>query len=1395
MKFLFLLLDNIYVDALEQAVRKVRSEHSLNIELKIYLCKQLKEGAPAWADFERDLAASDFFFANMIVQNEQALPLQAMLKKYAPLKPERALVILNSMPQLMNEIRLGNFEFQKMLHFMKSGPASKITGFIGGVNKLVKRDAKAEAKIEEQEREREEDEVVHKKRLKARKPVKKGVHSGMVAMMRTLPAVLKLIPGQAQDLRAYLLFMLYWLNGSPENLENMLLYAIEKYVPQGKTLKLKVKEPILYPRLAIFHPDAPGKTWESRADFDKWLNEKAKAQNSKSKGSRASRPRIGLITMRAFYLTGNCRHIEALVRELDRLGVDAVPVYAAGLDFRPAIEEYFLDEVKGNKKGELKPVPSVDLIMNMSGFAMVGGGAENDAPAAIAQLQRANVPAWAVIPLFFQTEDEWRGNATGLNPVQAALQVAIPELDGASEPRVYAAGAERGPDKALYALPEELKRLATRAARAARLRHINNAEKKVSVVLFNFPPNKGNTGTAAYLGVFESLFRLMGRMKSEGYNIDLPANADELRQMVCEGNSTQYGTTANLHDHLPTSDYQRLFPAWPEIEKMWGPPPGALLSDHEGLQIIGRQFGNLLVSVQPTFGYEDDPMRLLMAKDASPHHGFAAFYAYLDKVWQADAVLHFGTHGSLEFMPGKQLGLSAKCWPDLLIGDLPNFYLYSVNNPSEGTIAKRRSFATLLSYLSPPMEVAGLYQHLLQLKDTINVYRKALAEGHTFKKASPLSEKQYRPNFAALGITETGSDMLSNISSNEEGPLAGLLESIKEQATTIELRVKISPETDPDGYVLSLYTALLEVEERLIPTGLHILDEEPTAEMLADLLVSISSFARGRAGTNDEAVALNELIATGFGWKIGELRETARTNNDMMARWEKLTGLHREAVRIFVEGLADGPEVAKARAAEFLMSQAQVAQAKTMPMWEYLAEITKALQHNSEGSQLIRALGGEFIEPSPGNDIVRNPAVLPTGRNIHAMDPGLIPTAVARRNGEKLCKVMLERARQDMGLPEGQYPETIAMILWGTDNIKTDGEGVAQALALMGARAVTDQLGKVSEVKLLPLETLGRPRLDVVCTVSGIFRDLMPNQMELLDKAVRMAAQADEPVEQNFIRKHVQEEIAKGSSFDEAVARVFSNAPGNYGANVDFMVESGAWENDSDLSEAFLSRKGFVYGTKVEGASARKLMENALSRVQVTFQNIDSTEIGITDVDHYFEYLGGVTKTVEKLNGGTRPKVLMAESLSATSGGLAQGNGIRSLEEMVRLESRSKLLNPRWYEGMLKHGYEGVREIEVRVNNTYGWSATTKAVDGWVYNSITSTFVDNEEMRQRLTELNPYSFKGIVGRLLEANGRGFWEADPNTIERLKEIFAGLEDEIEGMGEPINPAARTAGRNR
>jgi magnesium chelatase subunit H len=367
---------------------------------------------------------------------------------------------------------------------------------------------------------------------------------------------------------------------------------------------------------------------------------------------------------------------------------------------------------------------------------------------------------------------------------------------------------------------------------------------------------------------------------------------------------------------------------------------------------------------------------------------------------------------------------------------------------------------------------------------------------------------------------------------------------------------------------------------------------------------------------------------------------------------------------------------------------------------------------------------------------------------------------------------MIERMTRE----QGEMPETIAMVLWGTDNLKSDGEGVAQALALLGARAVQDELGNVSSIALIPLAELGRPRIDTVITVSGIFRDLLTHQMQLLDKAVRMAATADEPIEFNFVRKHALVQAEEmGISVADAATRVYSNAPGSYGANVNHLVESGTWDEETQLSETFMNRKSFTLGTDGEWKDSRQIFEKSLATVDATFQNIDSFEIGISDVDHYYEYLGGVTKSVERLRN-KRPSVMVADAVGTT------GNRLSSLEQMVRIESRAKLLNPKWFESMLDHGYEGVREIECRVSNTYGWSATASAVEGWVYQGVADTYLLDDEMRNRLSKLNPHSTLTITGRLLEANNRGMWDADEATIDQLQQIYDDLEDILEGVTE-------------
>jgi magnesium chelatase subunit H len=570
--------------------------------------------------------------------------------------------------------------------------------------------------------------------------------------------------------------------------------------------------------------------------------------------------------------------------------------------------------------------------------------------------------------------------------------------------------------------------------------------------------------------------------------------------------------------------------------------------------------------------------------------------------------------------------------------------------------------------------------------------------------------------------------------------------------------VNVGSSEDRDRIVLNLLSQLLDIEQRLIPTGMHVFGRPPGRFDIADLLVAVASFGRPEHRTRP----LPDLVAAGLRLSGYEtlLRESGTVEAALRDR-ERVEAIVRRAVNDFLE---DGAEAASA----FLKDEAHVQVGESLRVFALLGGIKDQLGVNHEVDALVRALHGEYIEPGPGADIVQNPDILPTGRNTHAVNPYGVPSAVAFEKAEGAVAGLLERRVRD----SGRFPETIAMVLWGMDNIKTHGEGVGQALRLLGVAPRRDAMNRVAGVEPIPLDRLRRPRIDVVLMLSGIFRDLFGPTMELLDSAVRLVARLDEPPEANYVRKHVQEQAAAGASPDEAAVRVFSNAAGNYGTNVNFMVLDRQWERPEQVGEVFMRRKCFAYGHGFAGRHAQELLERALSRVELTYQNLDSAEIGITDVDHYFEYLGGLSRAVQ-MQTGNRPAIYLSDSISRTL-------KVRSVEELVALETRAKTLNPKWYDGILRHGYSGVAEIEHHVANTFGWSATADAVDNWVYSGIAKTFVLDESMLGRLRSLNPHATRELASRLLEASGRGFWSASAAELARLREVTGNLEDRLEGV---------------
>ncbi|MGK7755806.1 MULTISPECIES: magnesium chelatase subunit H [unclassified Roseovarius] len=1173
-KVVILTLDSHAAGSCERAALNLGMDFP-GLELKVHAAAEWGESDAALAAARADIATGDILIANLLFLEDH---INAILPDLEARREDcDALAGIIADAKIVRLTRMGTLDMQ--------APES-------GTRKLMK---------------------------KLRGQTKQNVDSGAkkMKMLRRLPRILKLIPGKAQDLRAWFLTMQYWLGASDENVEGLIRFLVSRYCRHDEWRGARVALPVEYPDTGLYHPDLPDRITTDPADLP---------------GHIPGASTVGLLMMRSYVLSGDTAHYDAVIRTLNARGLNVLPAFAGGLDGRPAIDAFFRTE-----RG-----PKIDALVSLTGFSLVGGPAYNDNDAAISVLKDLDLPYIAAHPLEFQTLGQWAASPQGLGPIETTMLIALPELDGATCPTVFA--GRHGPEgcdgcrhkcraapdaKSMAPCPERIDSLVEKTERLIRLRRRKLAEKKVAIVLFGFPPNAGAVGTAAYLSVFESLHNTMREMQAQGYDIEVPETVDALRAAVLQGNAAQYGQEANVAAHVSADTIVANTPHLAEVEEVWGPAPGKVQSDGRGVFVLGQDFGNIFVGVQPAFGYEGDPMRLLFERGFAPTHAFVQFYQWLRNTYQADAILHFGMHGALEFMPGKQAGLGPRDWPDRLIGEMPNIYLYAANNPSEASLAKRRSGAVTISHLTPPLATAGLYKGLAELKDSLTRWRAT------------------RPGASERTDLET---------------------LIAEQAEAVDLG-----DTDPE----TLWLKLLETEDALIPEGLHVV---------------------GRP-----------------------MSDTARAE--------------------YLDLMADADAETRTAA-------------------------DKHLRESTEIPAILHALAGGFTPTVHGGDLIRSPDILPTGRNIHAFDPFRMPSEFACREGAAQAQLLLDTHKI--------LPRTVAIVLWGSDNIKSDGSQLAQALALMGAKPRFDSFGRLCGADLIPLAELGRPRIDVIMTLSGIFRDLLPLQTKLLAEAALKAAQADEPVEQNFIRAHALAYAEKiGCNLQTAALRVFSNAEGAYGSNVNMMVDSSAFDDEDELADAYLSRKSFAYGVDGKAAANDKLLQTALGDVELAYQNLESVELGVTTVDHYFDTLGGISRAVKRARGGEEAAIYISDT--------TRGAGkVRTLADQVSLESRSRALNPKFHEALLQHGAEGVRQIESAFTNTMGWSATTGQVEPWVYQRLSETFILDADMRQRLSDLNPTASSRMANRLLEAHDRAYWQPDENTLSALRNAADSLEDHLEGV---------------
>ncbi len=1133
---------------------------------------------------------------------------------------------------------------------------------------------------------------------------------GYVKLQKITSKLINFLPGKRlNDFRNWTNVNNYWNHRSIANAANMFKLILREYCAMSH---LHVDPVVEMPNMGFAHPDAP-RLFASPAEYERWEKERNRAR----KGVSPPLGTVALLSFRAHILSGADYHYK-IVHALEAAGLRVLPIFVMGIESHIVVREWFTRM-------------NVDLVINTMGFPLVGGPAGSTkagltVDVARELLSKLDTPYIVAQPLFVQDEDDWRER--GVGPLQSTFLFSLPEMDGAVAPIVL--GGMRG--STITTVPDRLERLARIARGFVQLRKKPNRDKKVAIIVYNYPPGQGKVATAALLDVPASLIAILDRLAAEGYQVGRYPRDPATFARCLEGLVSDQplppghppvvvGMSADRQDFyrwLRPSDQER-------INARWGEFPGDIAPlGRDKVRLAGTQIGNVFIGVQPVIGMPGDPMRLLFDKENTPHHQYALFYRYLSESFGADAIIHLGMHGTAEWMPGVQLGVTDRCWPDILLGEIPNFYVYPINNPAEANIAKRRGYSTIIGHAIPPYGRAGLYRELQALYDLLTEYR---------ERPPALADDDQSPEAVAI---------------MQKIALLNLDQELARQ-----------PGESFSRFASRAYAYLRDLAATMITDRLHILGSAPPPEEQLTLIVETLKVPRG------ELPGLADLLlsARKSSLRYSEVLTKARQGDpDALALREEIETRCTELVQQTVFGHLT-PEQAARQVG--LSSSNELA-----ALVHHGRALLAALRDNTQELDfLMRGLAGRYIPAAPGGDIIRDGVtVLPTGRNIHSMDPFRIPSDSAYERGLRIAETLIATHRAETG----QYPETIAQVLWGLDAIKTKGESIGIVLGLIGARPIKDGQGKVGRYALIPLAELGRPRIDVLMTASGIFRDVFAGTMDMLDRLVREAAAADEPPEMNYIRKHVQEMMAAGKSFDQATARIFTQAAGTYGTDVDEAIEGSAWEKREELEELFIKRNAYAFGGRQNGEARPEVLRALLGTVSRVAQEIDSVEYGLTDMQHYYGYSGALKAAAERATGQRVP-LNFVESFTAET-------KLQTLEQTLRVEYRTKFLNPKWYEGMLRHGHNGAAEIASRFTYMLGWSATTDAVDQWVYDEAARTFVLDDAMRTRIEALNPAAARNMVGRLLEANARGMWQTDEETLERLRELHADLEDRLEGI---------------
>lgn len=1146
----------------------------------------------------------------------------------------------------------------------------------------------------------------------------------------------------------------YLTLGGQENAKNALLYMLKEVLGAGITVQPPEEiawQGIYYPGNEDLYADA--------ADY---------LRNCSA--YRPGRPTVGIIFYRHLWINHNTEVIAALVRELAESGCNTLPVFSTGRrdvetgaeDNAWVINKYFMVDNK----------PVIDCLINLQSFLLIRQGATEGAEKTGGDqlLSKLNVPIVKALLTYSKTEAEWRTDAYGISGPTMVMSVAMPECNGVIEPIVIGALSrvqEQSIGGALeYYLPisERVNYLCRRVKKWLKLRDKRPSERKVAIMLHNSPCHGVElaVGGAANLDSLESVARIMADMVQAGYYIEnLPASGKEIIDRIMGTKAIsdfrwtpieEIVAKGGVIKYLTENEYRQWFDCFPAkaraaMIETWGQPPGEEKDGvpaamvHEGkILITGVEYGNVVICCQPKRGCagprcDGQVCKLLHDPACPPTHQYVATYRYLEDMWGADVLVHVGTHGNLEFLPGKSVGLSETCFPELTLGTIPHLYIYNTDNPPEGTIAKRRSYATLIGHMQTVMVEAATYGHLEELEHYLDQYIQA-------RQTDPARAHELEHLIMDKAL---------------EGKL---LEDVGHSHADFDLVVE------------KLHGLITGLKNRMHQDGLHIFGDIPAGGRRVSFIQAILKHDTGDKGT------FSRLVAELMGLDYDLLKDSPHTWHEGFGRnygmlLDDVNRHVKELVREFTAGNGNISlqTLVRKMMGPHLVNLSKVAQ---LEYWrEKVKDIDANLTASREIDSLLHGFDGGYLPAGPSGLITRGRAdILPTGRNFYSTDPASIPTRAAWKVGQKLADALVARHEHDTG----RMPENCGMVLFATDCMWTDGEQVAQILALLGVEPIWVAGGRVKGFRIIPLDELGRPRIDVTLRIGGVTRDCFPGIIEYLDEAVRAVAALVEPSEQNYVRKHALEQMAElpahtPEAWEQATARIFGSRPNTYGAGVSLAVHASAWKTEKDLSDIFIAWSGYAYGKNRGGQDANEQFKRQLTTVDLTYNKAATDEYDLFGCCCHFSYYGGLTAAARTQSGG-EVKTYYGDTRDP------ERPAVTSLSEEINNIVRVKILNPDWIDGMKRHGYKGAGDMAKRITHVYGWEATTGEVADWVFDDLAKTYVLDQEIRAWFEANNPWAMEEINRRLLEAAERGLWEADSEVLDGLRDTYMEIEGWME-----------------